>query len=412
MKKARKKGDNYGQQKVAAAQHRNEFITRLKYLVNSVSGDNTTDRLIPEPVYRQIYENRARSIRITVGKQNSFCQAKFEEIKRLLVYLFKEVKLNFTSSGPLISVDQYFTAGQSLKHFINNLSDDYFPGADVLKNKLSILIAGDEPKTEEDIINDLSAKISLILDLVILCYCDFRKLIIWTEKKIIKESSSDTEILQLEINSYSPACLSFEKDGKKRLTYEVCWGHSSYGLIKLELPPELLGLPEDYNAPLPVYIQNHALSRLFERLDSVEEYFLLKYVFDSVSQCQFLKGDGSSLLIEFRLLDKKAGYLVAEVIKGKVLIETFLFITNTGTPEGEKLARITKLKKLDKKYLAIDKLSTFHYSDISVNKEVKQIFIDSGCGEVFEVDRNMIKKTENPKKPLAEKILSYMSRAT
>ena len=48
-----------------------------------------------------------------------------------------------------------------------------------------------------------------------------------------------------------------------------------------------------------------------------------------------------------------------DIIEGKIVIRTFLFVTNNGTPEGKKLAQITGLQKLDKKYLALDKLSTF-----------------------------------------------------
>jgi len=91
------------------------------------------------------------------------------------------------------------------------------------------------------------------------------------------------------------------------------------------------------------------------------------------------RDNNNNLLIEFRFFDTKAGYFRADIVDGIVLIRTFLFITNNGTPEGQLLEKNTGLQKLDKKYLAIDKLSTFMTSDLDKNDEVRHIFKTSGC---------------------------------
>jgi hypothetical protein len=41
--------------------------------------------------------------------------------------------------------------------------------------------------------------------------------------------------------------------------------------------------------------------------------------------------------------------------EGKLVIRSFLFLTNDGTPEGWKLRALTGLAKRDKKYLEIEK---------------------------------------------------------
>jgi hypothetical protein len=105
----------------------------------------------------------------------------------------------------------------------------------------------------------------------------------------------------------------------------------------------------------------------------------------------------------------KAGYFRVDVIDGKIVIRTFLFVTNNGTPEGQRLGKITGLQKLDKKYLAIDKLSTFMTSDIGQNENIKKIFIDSGCQcllDLYEQSHSLA--TNTPKRFDSELMLKYI----
>jgi hypothetical protein len=68
-----------------------------------------------------------------------------------------------------------------------------------------------------------------------------------------------------------------------------------------------------------------------------------------------------------------------------VLIRTFLFITNTGTPEGDKLAALTKLQKEDRKYLAIDNLPSLLGSDILENEVISKLFRQAGCQSILDL---------------------------
>ncbi len=54
-------------------------------------------------------------------------------------------------------------------------------------------------------------------------------------------------------------------------------------------------------------------------------------------------------------------------------------MTNGGTPEGKKLCEICGLGRLDREFLAIDKLSTFMATDIKSDKELEKLFIEAGC---------------------------------
>ena len=70
----------------------------------------------------------------------------------------------------------------------------------------------------------------------------------------------------------------------------------------------------------------------------------------------------SCTLIDFNMYEYKVGYLLITLHEDKLVIRSFLFLTNDGTLEGRKLRQLTRLEKYDKKYLGIDKLSTLPHT--------------------------------------------------
>jgi hypothetical protein len=73
-----------------------------------------------------------------------------------------------------------------------------------------------------------------------------------------------------------------------------------------------------------------------------------------------------------------------------LLLKTFLFITCDGTPEGDKLRKILGLSKWDKKYLAIDRLSSFLNSDIQENAGLCEIFKEADCGQLLSITDKLL----------------------
>ncbi len=61
-------------------------------------------------------------------------------------------------------------------------------------------------------------------------------------------------------------------------------------------------------------------------------------------------------------------------------------------------------------YLNIDNLSTFYKTDIADNPDVKAIFVEAGCAEVFELPEYIYNQDNTDQKmPLADKIKAYMT---
>lgn len=78
----------------------------------------------------------------------------------------------------------------------------------------------------------------------------------------------------------------------------------------------------------------------------------------------------------FRIQQEKAGCFTTRIVEGKIILTTFLFLTNNSTPEGDALYNNKGITRNDKSYLAIDKLSSFVNSDIKTNERVKKKMAD------------------------------------
>jgi hypothetical protein len=153
--------------------------------------------------------------------------------------------------------------------------------------------------------------------------------------------------------------------------------------------PLKLSLLDGSKAPndqtLPVYIQQHALHRLMERTGCIIPSYMTTYLHLAVLAPAITKLSESKFLIEFRFEDLRIGYLLCERMPDMVLIRTFLFITHNGTPEGDKLAAITKLQKEDCKYLHIDNLRSLLGSDILGNEALCNLFREAGCQSILDL---------------------------
>jgi hypothetical protein len=191
------------------------------------------------------------------------------------------------------------------------------------------------------------------------------------------------------------------------------WANKKTGMDWLTYTKAELGIRCGKGSePLNVYIQPHALRRLAERLDCIDPIHLSINLYFSLRFPVITEGRHNYFLILYQVKAFRAGYLVAGIHEGTIVIHTFLFLTNNGTPEGEKLAAATGLAKLDKEYLTIDKLSTFWESDIQTNEDVKRIFINAGCASLFEPDLALHRLDGHTKHlTVAERIHNYLSQS-
>ncbi|MFA5766816.1 MAG: hypothetical protein WC919_02755 [Candidatus Paceibacterota bacterium] len=140
---------------------------------------------------------------------------------------------------------------------------------------------------------------------------------------------------------------------------------------------------------LPVYAQRHVVERMIDRLDLEDRpqgfaYYLLGSAF---KKPVIYKYDTSwdTFLVECKCQNSRVGYFVCQIIGNAVLVNTFLFITMDGTPEGRNVQRVLRLRRQDKEYLGLDHIATFLRSDMQSDAYLVNLMKECGCGHLFDL---------------------------
>ncbi|WP_372646107.1 hypothetical protein [Ancylomarina sp.] len=179
----------------------------------------------------------------------------------------------------------------------------------------------------------------------------------------------------------------------------------------ISIPSSLVG--NYYNGKekeLGVYIQSHALNRLAERLDILDESslnFYLNIRMEEIHAFEFYRG---YLLFPFIIVNNvKVGYFVANVVGDKLVFRTFLFVTHNCTPEGDRLKEISGLQKNDIKYWQFDRLSTFASANVDDNPALHNLLKEVGIDDLIKL-KPFMTDSENLQDSLAGELMTYIEK--
>ena len=188
----------------------------------------------------------------------------------------------------------------------------------------------------------------------------------------------------IEVKEVVPESRILVIDDRPRPVFRFTLAFANRGPVEVSVSADKLNLDKSIGmSPIPVYVQNHLMHRLAERIDCIPEFLRQFYLYHSFEDPKVIHYKGR-MLVEYNIEERnKLGYLLVDYIEGVLLVKTFLLLSNNGTPEGQKLEEISGLKKIDRQYWAIDRLSTFQHSDMKDNPKVREVFEKSGCGTLF-----------------------------
>ena len=178
-----------------------------------------------------------------------------------------------------------------------------------------------------------------------------------------------------EVSAFLPIIKSISINGIRRPIYKL--GLPSNANVHEWAKVDISLLGDHYSGEkkeLDVYIQAHALKRMEERLDgmgALSRNFMLAITFPHL---KFLEPYKGYLLIPIEPGGVRVGYLFCNVIDEMLVIRTFLFITHSATPEGDRLKKFTGLNRLDISYWKIDRLSTLFKIDKEHWPELLRLF--------------------------------------
>ena len=407
MKKRKKKLSPDQLQQLNKAHHRNDFYMRLKTLCVKL-GLLPVYNILDKEWLDYIYLRRCQSLRVVAADGSSVPPDVIETAKAVVSVVIKNV---IVPMGPdksfNLSIYEYFTVYLTLILNSPNLFNEGSP-------KRKFILEALEPfvETQDEDHTYISKLFGKLISNVACFESDFRHKIYMMHHRLAIEYKGTSGVLGLlEIHSEIPETKNFIINGITRPAIRVEWGQfvPEPKFVHSCLTPEQLNINIlSKTLKLPVFIQSHALQRLIERLDVVYPGFVIMNMCASLQFNLKVNTDKSgNIMLDMLINEKKVGYLLADIVDSSVVIRTFLFLTHTGTPEGNKLLELTGLEKEDKSYLEIDKLSTFLGSDIQSNEKLKNIFIKAGCESLFHLDSTIF-DTHDKLKPKAEKILAYL----
>jgi hypothetical protein len=421
-------------QKQQKAQHRNAFMGKLKTLCTQI-GDESLFHIIPAQEKETIYLLRGAPLKIEIAKgakiQKRLVEVLGQTIKKQLLTMQMEV---VKGSGHMMSYADYFLVGMSLESSLDSefATFDKLPFAEFYAEK----------ESHDDAyctgIENICSTTCLIFDDISKKYLYTYKFEIDTmvshpESKALMESATtpkqhlrvfnslDFRMLQkVTIGTYPLDVKKLNIDGEVRPVTQLgimIDAHNESKFVPFLIPLDDLHVDSPFSdLSVPVYIQQHALLRLAERIGYTTPgmgYVILQI---ALFQKKIIPLKENRVLIACLINDLKLGYLLAELVEGILVIRTFLLLTNSGTPEGNKLAQLTGLKIEDAKYLAIDNLQGLANSDIEQNEAICKLFREAGCGDILELCKKMrsepgmtwLMDSSQPKNTIAELITEYL----
>lgn len=379
------------------------FLERIKFIAKAMIGEEKFD-LIPSYFFEAVTTLRVPVLKARKATPESdILKSTVVQYNKLFTAFINEHTIE-TDYKIEIPLGWYFNEGIVLLNYISMMPDNHFSEAAMLKEAFKEYLPGSEHHTW----------LGNVLEVTIF---DANVFLSEPDKFVIHADMTDTAYINPETtsNAISIQRVRTEKtkvlvDDHYRTTLKVGWVLADEKWEYPSIKPAQIGFEgEGADVPVHIYIQQHAINKLQERIDITPGilYFGLGGSFMD-EHISYVKKDNYSLVAYF-LSEQKVGYLLCKWCDNKILITTFLFLTNDGTPEGKKLRELLLLEKADKAYLGIDTMPHFNSYHFEKDEWLSNLFIEAGCGSLLKIGHleEFSKKSIADKDP--ESIHKYIS---
>ena len=404
MPKRKKKKTNNASLKQQQAQQRKAYIRKMIALAERAGAEDFRLLMTPEMMESLI----ALRIRTDVVACDTIPTSVRKAMGAHQAESFRALEVMLYDQGPSVSIQDYLTAGQALYFFVTsdknlNMQTGLPLGEEarlkLLRERLANFI---DWVAEQD---EPYQRLNSILWYVTLPFSQLGSHLYWMSHRFTVEGERLNN--RFELQAVQPERRRVRMNGIARSVFRVGWALPQVGPTWVEVDRALL---DDTQTPgqemLPVFIQSHALHRMRERLDGTDYNTQQFYLFISLQNATVVKNQHGQWLIPYHFQQCKLGYLLVEPVAGILVIRTFLFLTMDSTPEGQALQEAVGLEAVDKKYLAIDRFRTFLLSDIGQHPDIKELFVQAGCQDLFGIEADLAESEDHWQ--IAEFIRSYL----
>jgi len=221
---------------------------------------------------------------------------------------------------------------------------------------------------------------------------------------------------RITVSSFEPEKKYFKVKGEKHSSYQL-WHYELFSEVnepnpkKTEIPAVLMEEDDfdtaikkikemDTIVKLPVYVQNHALHRIRQRLDCVDNIYVNTVFGLSFMLLKFITAtNGQRMIRAIDISGNSVGYFPFIKQDGAILILSFLPLSSPITPEGWVLYKELGIKIDDSKYIGLDKISFYIETDFETLPKLKQALQNAGMWHLTEI------QPENPTERKDDQIL-------
>lgn len=388
-KKKKTKLTEHQQREIQTAQHQKAFTKRLFELLKSLGFGEEISLLTAKDI-QVLYITRTVFVKVDDSQApllNTKRQKKW--IHDMLYRNARSMTVPFTTDEGdkrVINIVDYHEVWSHFTWYVRNraTAEDITPKQKELDRRLRkyaeivddnsevVQLWGRVKKAFEDELLQLS----ILFSSPTICYITFEL----GEETQKEDSIGFTRILH--VKTHAPEIKKIVIDGEVRRVFKLYKPMGGVIIPAIRKVPYNPYKNVNEEKEYEVYMLEHAMNRLIERLDCVHPIFAM-YLLNMSLGLWRVDWFKDTLLIDFYLLPHKVGYLAGKLVGDKIVIRTFLFLTFNGTPEGAALNSYTGLQKLDKDYLNIDKLSAFVASDVSPNSTLGKLLRDTGCEQLI-----------------------------
>jgi hypothetical protein len=382
------------------AENKKRFYRKVKELFTTF-GQPELFTLLSIESLEKMHLSRISPPIVEFGPSINIKGSKIRKVKEVLYENLKLFPVDIKRKDLNLNLYDYLTVGLTIKSIFIGSSLKEIPEARLIQKKLNPLFFDlFSDKNIADIISIIDISLSSGLNKL-----NGNLYSLTADWRIVNQDHLATFFRFHEIKNQRIEILI---DGLIRPVFRVAWArYGQYAPVYVER--KRLGLdPKHYPEKIDVYVQNHALHRLCERMDKIPESELHMHIFNSFGEGNKITRHFNSYYFELKLYNKyKVGYLVASLVDNKLIMKTFLLLTQEGTPEEQKLRQLTGLSRYDIQFLNLDKFSSFFDSTLYTDTKMKALFEEAGFKPILDCVSNNDWATDNKSK-LADRLRKYL----
>lgn len=223
------------------------------------------------------------------------------------------------------------------------------------------------------------------IDRILVNFTAIDRQLFWSRVAVTCEGRK--QVIVITIGCMPPQIEKERLDGNVRSVFR-CGAPFDNAIRWVEWEPITFGRPS--GPKLPVYVQQHALERLRERIPIT--FDVEDFLYQSLEKPKIFPNNHThERLVEYRFYQYLLGYFVARILPHMVVIKTFLFLTMEGTPEHHLLFEKLKLRRPDIEATGLDNLHIFLKTDMQNDLELRELFSECGCGHLFDMGTPAVK---------------------